>query len=150
MRKIAVIVAIVVIAMMVLACGVCVALPSVLAPSGDDLPYGPVTRARELVAVGDSREKAIELLAADAWYYQPCGVGENSATDLFFYGNHSYDRARIVIVNSRSEDGELKVTQVSSDEPYMWQTYCSDCIDEERFEYGLYERFNDTFWFLAP
>ena len=150
MKKATVLVLVIVISIVMLICVVCVVGPLVLAPSGDNLAYDPLERAKGLVAVGDSREKAIELLAADAWYHQPCRVREDFATDLFFYGNHSYDRARIVIVDSRMQDRELKVTQVSSFEPYMWQSVYASCIDEERFEYGLYERFNDTFWFLAP
>ena len=114
------------------------------------LSYDPLERARELVAGGDSRKKAIELLSADAWYHQPCYEGEDGGIDLFFYGSHGYDSAKIVIVRSRSEDGEIKVTQIGTYDPSMWQSYFSDCIDEERFEYGLYERCNDAIPFFAP
>ena len=151
MKKIAVIAAIVVTAIVMLACVVCAAGPLVLAPSGEAMPYDPLERARGLVSVGDSREKAIELLAADAWYHAPCGTTDYGfATDLFFYGSHGYDSADIVILDSDTKTGELKVRQISSFEPYIWQSIYADCIDEERFEYGQYERFNDTFWFLAP
>ena len=150
MKKIAAMTAIVVTAMIALTCVICAVLPFVLISSEESLQYGPLARARGLVAVGDSREKAIELLAADAWYYQRCGVGENFATDLFFYGSHGYDSAEIVILDSATKDGVLSVRQIGSFEPYIWQSIYADCPDEERFEYGLYERFNDTFWILAP
>ena len=88
-------------------------------------------KARELVAIGESREEAIEILSKEAWYHQPCGDSE----DLFFYGDHHYDRAVIVIVESVLKDGEYKVGNIGSfDEPNPWHTLYGRCIDRTRFE----------------
>ena len=75
----------------------------------------PLKRARELVAIGDSREKAIDLLGVEAWYHQPCKHMEGeSIKDLFFYGSHGYDEARIVILGSVFDGAEYKVTSIGS------------------------------------
>jgi len=94
----------------------------------------PLGRAREQVAIGDSREKAIEVLSSEAWYYQPCDMTEEAASDLFFFGSHSYDRASIVIVDSIREDGEYRVDMISSFESYAWHTAYANCVDRKRFE----------------
>jgi len=93
-------------------------------------------RARELVAIGDSREKAIELLGVEAWYHQPCErMGGEVIKDLFFYGSHSYDRANIVILRSVYDGNEYKVTSIGSfDDANPWHTIYADCIDRDRFE----------------
>ena len=93
-----------------------------------------VERARELVAIGDTREKAIEILSSVAWYHEPCYVGEKSSTDLFFFGSHSYGEAEIVILSSVLEGDEYKVTRISSFESYAWHTAYANCIDRDRFE----------------
>ena len=139
MRKSVVVVAIIV---TVIACVMC--LMWVLLPR----PPHPLERARDLVAVGDSREKAIELLAADAWYHQPCTINEDSGTDLFFYGSRGYDRAQVVIINSRLQNGELQVSQIATCPRYIWQSHYFNCIDEKRFEYGLPEQIISLFPFL--
>ena len=91
----------------------------------------PWRKATELVAIGESREKAIELLSKEAWYHQPCG----DRTDLFFYGDHHYDKADIVIVRSILDGDEYKVEHIGSyDEPNVWHTAYADCIDRTRFE----------------
>jgi len=92
-----------------------------------------VERARELVAIGDTREKAIEILSSEAWYYQPC-ENWSSIDDLFFYGDHSYDNADIVIVVSVPRDGGYRVDMISSFEPNAWHTAYANCIDRKRFE----------------
>ena len=85
--------------------------------------------------VGDLRQGAIITLIDDAWYYQPCnGISTDVATDLFFYGSHRYDKAEIVIVDSRLDGGILRVYQVSSFEPYLWHGVYCDCIDPSLFE----------------
>ena len=91
----------------------------------------PLKRARELVAVGDAREKAIELLGADSWHHQPCErLGGEIIEDLFFYGSHGYDEARIVILGSVFDGDEYKVTSIGSfDDANPWHTIYADCID---------------------
>ncbi len=94
----------------------------------------PWKRARELVAIGDTREKAVDVLGSEAWYHEPCYMSERVATDLFFYGSHSYDRADIVIVRYVAEGGEYKVEFIGSFEPNEWHTAYANCIDRDRFE----------------
>ncbi len=95
----------------------------------------PLSRARELVAMGDSREKAIELLGTDSWYHQPCErMGGEIIKDLFFYGSHGYDEADIVILGSVFDGAEYKVTSIGSfDDANPWHTIYADCIDRDRF-----------------
>ena len=96
----------------------------------------PWKRARELVAIGDTREKAIELLGAEAWYHQPCEYEDiGIIEDLFFYGDHHYDRADIVILGSVLDGAEYKVASIGSfDDANPWHTIYADCIDRDRFE----------------
>ncbi len=93
----------------------------------------PLDKARDSVSVGDLRKDAIEILNKEAWYHQPC-ENQNSIADLFFYGDQHYDKADIVIVTSILEDGEYRVSKISSFEPYAWHTAYADCIDRDRFK----------------
>ena len=49
-------------------------------------------------------------------------------------GDRRYDKADIVIVSSILEDGEYRVYDIGSFEPYAWHTACADCIDRARFK----------------
>lgn len=93
----------------------------------------PLDRARDLVSVGTLRKDAIEILNEEAWYHQPC-KNRSSIDDLFFYGDQRYDKADIVIVRSILEDGEYRVYDIGSFEPYAWHTAYADCIDRARFK----------------
>jgi len=93
----------------------------------------PLEQAREQVSVGMSREEAIEILNDQAWYHQPC-ENQSSLDDLFFYGDHRYDKAEIVIVTSTMEEGVYRVAKISSFEPYAWHTAYKDCIQRDKFE----------------
>ena len=92
----------------------------------------PLQQARNLVNIGDLRDDAITNLGVDAWYHQPC-KNRYSIDDLFFYGSHKYDKAYIVIVTSVLDSEEYRVSQISSFEPYAWQSAYRDCIDLNKF-----------------
>ena len=96
-------------------------------------PPSPLEKAREAVSIGDSREDAIEILGAEAWYHQPCQY-RGSVDDLFFYGDQRYDKADIVIVFSVVENGEYRVVNIGSFETYLWHKQFADCIDRDRFK----------------
>ena len=108
--------------------------------------HSPVYDARENIPIGTPRNEAILTLIKDAWYYEPCvETAEKSATDLFFFGSHKYDKAEIVIVRSRFIDDVFQVQQISSFENYAWQSAYADCIQCEMFEdshlcIGKYDR----------
>ena len=93
----------------------------------------PLYKARDLVSVGDLRKDAIEILNEEAWYHQPC-KNLSSIDDLFFYGSQRYDKADIVIVTSILVDGEYRVCDIGSFEPYLWHAVYGDCIDRDRFK----------------
>ena len=96
----------------------------------------PIEQARELVSIGMSRDKTIELLSADAWYHQPCQESyPNVATDLFFYNSHRYDKADIVVVHYLlSENGEFQVSSIITCRPPCWQSLFEASIDRTQFE----------------
>jgi hypothetical protein len=90
-------------------------------------------QAQEKVSIGMSREEAVKILEAQAWYHQPC-ENRNSMDDLFFFGDHRYDRAEIVIMHSVKKDDKYEVVQLGSFEPYAWHTAYADCIQRDKFE----------------
>ena len=93
----------------------------------------PLEQAEKQVSVGMAREEAIEILSCEAWYHQPC-EHRSSIDDLFFYGDHRYDKADIVIMTSVKKDDAYEVVNLSSFEPYAWHTAYADCIQRDRFE----------------
>lgn len=93
----------------------------------------PLEMARERLPLGTTREDAIEILNQQAWYHQPC-PREDSFIDLFFFGSHEYEKADIVIVDSRLEDETYRIVSLSSFEPYAWHTAYKDCIQRDSFE----------------
>jgi hypothetical protein len=93
----------------------------------------PLDLARQQVHVGMSRDDAVSILAEQAWYYQPC-PSRDTMDDLFFFEDHGYDKADIVIVRSTRQEGVFKVSQLGSFEPYAWQTAYADCIQRDRFQ----------------
>jgi hypothetical protein len=93
----------------------------------------PLEEARELVPIGTPRDDALQILSETSWYHQPCG-SDVAVHDLFFFGSRKYDRADVVIVESRSVEGILIVRQLGSFEPYAWQTAYRDCIQRHMFE----------------
>lgn len=96
----------------------------------------PLEWARQQVSIGTSREEAVRILGDQAWYHQPCGDQDNNDVieDLFFYGDHRYDKADIVIVTSVIEGGAYRVVRISSFESYAWHTAYKDCIQRDKFE----------------
>lgn len=94
----------------------------------------PVELAREQISIGTPREDAINILNGGAWYYQPCEVNEDIATDLFFFGSHSYEGAEIVILRSKKEATTYRVVDIGGFEPYIWQKLYKSCIQRDRFE----------------
>ena len=45
-----------------------------------------------------------------------------------------YEKADIVIVDSRLEDETYRIVSLSSFEPYAWHTAYKDCIQRDSFE----------------
>jgi len=97
------------------------------------LACGAPTWVREMekVEIGMSREQIIGILSETSWYHQPC-PGDNIIDDLFFYGEHTYDEANIVIVTSDTKTGS--VTQVGTFESYAWHTAYAKCIERDKFD----------------
>jgi len=93
----------------------------------------PLEQAEKQVNIGMPREEAVKILSGQAWYYQPC-VNEYGITDLFFYGDHRYDEAYIVIMDSARKNGAYEVVGLGSFEPYIWHKVYADCIQRDRFE----------------
>jgi hypothetical protein len=91
-----------------------------------------IEEAVEIVKPDMTREQAIELLAPEAWYHQPCQL-KVTLNDLFFYDSRDYDKAYLVIVSSQLQDNRHEVTGVSTLEPYAWHTAYSQCIEREKF-----------------
>jgi hypothetical protein len=99
----------------------------------------PYEKYKEVIRPGMEREAAIEVLQESAWYHQECprGAAETDnffVTDLFFFGNHQYDKAEIFIVVSYPTGKKLVVDHIGTLEPYAWHTGYADCIQRERFE----------------
>lgn len=95
----------------------------------------PLEQARQQISIGTPREEAVQILSARAWYYQPC-PRQTIVDDLFFFGSHKYDEADLVIVTSAlDKDGNYRVRQISSFEPYAWHAAYKDCVDVHRFEH---------------
>ena len=91
-------------------------------------------RAMENTKPGMLRSEVVSKLALEAWYHQPCPRG-SVFVDLFFFGSHQYDLARIVIViYTLDSTGEMKVDRVGSFDDYAWQASFSDCVQRDRFE----------------
>ncbi len=85
------------------------------------------------VEVGMTRDKAIEILSESSWLHQSCSYSEDVTDDLFFFGDHHYDRAIAVIVYSDNESG--KVIRVGSlDEPSAWHASYGSCVDRAQFQ----------------
>lgn len=94
-------------------------------------------RVQEQIKPGMKREDAVALLSKQAWYHQPCPTNLtpewSAVSDLFFFENHDYDRAEIVIVTSYSAQYGLTVTDVVSFEPQIWQVAYENCLKREMF-----------------
>jgi hypothetical protein len=88
--------------------------------------------AKQRVAVGGAREPAVSALATEAWYHAECPY-ENGVEDLFFYGDHRFDEAEIVAVESRCVDEVCRITRIGGFEPYLWHSVYADCYDRSRF-----------------
>jgi hypothetical protein len=88
--------------------------------------------AKQEVTIGTQREVAIRLLAAEAWYHQPC-ANRGGIDDLFFYDSRDYNRATVVILSSVASNGIYKVTRLTTFEPNAWHTAYADCIHRDRF-----------------
>jgi hypothetical protein len=92
----------------------------------------PLERVKQQVSIGMIREEALEAVNGNSWYHQFC-PNKNSIDDLFFFGDHRYNKASVVIVTSTMEGGVYRVAQVSSLETQAWQTAYQDCIEKDRF-----------------
>jgi len=93
----------------------------------------PFSFAQRHIDPGMPRTDAIAVLGQHSWYHQPC-VENARLVDLFFFGDRRYDRAFVVILSSESKSGSYRVTDVSTQDNYLWQFEYKDCIQEERFE----------------
>lgn len=104
-------------------------------PSQTD--YSAVGRARQQVKPGMSREYAVDLLSKQSWYYQPCSSKPISTAtvlvDLFFFESHDYDKAEILILESRIDTTGFSVEGIWGFEPYAWQASYKNCIKREMF-----------------
>ena len=102
----------------------------------ESLPPTPLESVRWTASVGRPRDKVIASLSDEAWYYQTCeSPYPNITTDLFFYDNHDYDQADIVVVHYLlSDEGIFEVSSASTCAPADWQALYGDCIDRSRFD----------------
>ena len=91
-----------------------------------------LARARDQVKLGTSREQAISILSKRSWYHQAC-PNLNSIDDLFFFGEHSYDKAEVVILTSLETDGVYKVSDIGTLESNAWHAAYKDCVLKEKF-----------------
>lgn len=88
---------------------------------------------RDKVKVGMTRDEAIGILNENSWSHQPCSFNEEITHDLFFFGDHHYDRAIAVDISSDNESG--KVIRVETfREPNTWHATYSICIDRTQFQ----------------
>jgi hypothetical protein len=88
--------------------------------------------ARGQVKVGMSREQAVSTLGKRSWYYQAC-PNLNSVDDVFFFGEHSYEKAEVVILTSVKKDGVYFVADIGTLETNAWHAAYKDCVLSERF-----------------
>jgi hypothetical protein len=93
----------------------------------------PLEQAQEQIDIGMPREKAVRILKRKAWYHQPC-ENRSGVADLFFYGDHRYDRAEIVIMHCVNRGDICEVASLGSFEDYAWQTAYADCIQRDKFD----------------
>lgn len=88
--------------------------------------------AREQVNPGMERKEAIEILSKQSWYHQTC-PNLKSIDDLFFFGDHSYEEAEIIILNSIEKDSVYRVSDIGTLETNAWHAAYQDCLQKERF-----------------
>ena len=78
------------------------------------------------------REQALVILSERAWHHQAC-PNLKSIDDLFFFGDHSYEEAEIIILNSIEKDGVYLVSGIGTLETNAWHAAYQDCLQKERF-----------------